>query len=562
MGIAIFKGKDKKSKYDTAIAERTSVVQEVSATGIAKPAEQTDLAFEKSGTVYKTYVKVGDKIKHGQLLVALKSGDLQAQLAQADASIESAIATLQKYEAALRAEQSKFDEIKSGKRSEEIKIAETKKRNARKSADDAKTNLDNAEQKAEVDLKNIYDGVPEIVNSAYNKADNAARITLSPLFSGSGTSEYQLTFSSCGPPDDRIFNTTKSRLETELTLNAWHNELNALAYDSPPEEMERALQKAITNLQVIKNFLNKTNIAISAACYLDETLKNTYRGYVNTSQTDINTALANVNAKIQAIAAQKKTNRTAIDTAKAGLTNAQSALLTAESELELAKAGSREEEIKTQEAQVQQAEANLDYQKAQIKYAEANRWNIWAQMAKTVIRSPIDGVVTKQETRAGEIVSSNEIVVSVMSEAKLEIETFVPEVDVTKLSLEDEASVTLDAYDEGEIFKARVVGIDPAETIIDGVSTYKIKLQFEQEDERIKSGMTANIEVLADKRENAISIPQRAVISKNGDKIVRVLGGGEVKEVKVETGLKGSNGTIEIISGVNEGDTVIVFIEE
>ena len=74
--------------------------------------------------------------------------------------------------------------------------------------------------------------------------------------------------------------------------------------------------------------------------------------------------------------------------------------------------------------------------------------------------------------------------------------------------------------------------------------------------------MTANIDVKSANRENVIAVPQRAIIRKNGDQFVRIADGEGFREVKVETGLRGSDGNIEIISGISEGDEVITFSEE
>ena len=60
-------------------------------------------------------------------------------------------------------------------------------------------------------------------------------------------------------------------------------------------------------------------------------------------------------------------------------------------------------------------------------------------------------------------------------------------------------------------------------------------------------------------RENVIAVPQRAIIRKNGDQFVRIADDESFREVKVETGLRGSDGNIEIISGISEGDKVITF---
>jgi HlyD family secretion protein len=172
--------------------------------------------------------------------------------------------------------------------------------------------------------------------------------------------------------------------------------------------------------------------------------------------------------------------------------------------------------------------------------------------------SPIGGIVTKQEAKRGEIVSPGIIVVSVMSDKNFQIETNVPEADIAKISVNNTAKVTLDAYGDSVNFDAKVIKIDPAETVVEGVSTYKVTMEFIKEDERVKSGMTANIDILTEQKNGVLSVPQRAVVDKSGSKFVKILqSDGNVKEVTVKTGLKGSNGDIEVTDGLHAGDKVI-----
>jgi len=189
--------------------------------------------------------------------------------------------------------------------------------------------------------------------------------------------------------------------------------------------------------------------------------------------------------------------------------------------------------------------------------------NIKTQLAKTVIFSPINSILTKMEIEVGENASLNVIIISLMSASEFEIEARVAEVDIAKIKINDSAKVTLDAYGSDIIFEAKVVKIDPAETIIEGLPTYKVTLQFIEKDDRLKSGMTADIDILTAQKQEVILIPQRAVISENGDKLVRVLeNGNKVKKVIVKTGLRGSSGEIEIVEGLAEGDKVIISIKE
>jgi HlyD family secretion protein len=111
-------------------------------------------------------------------------------------------------------------------------------------------------------------------------------------------------------------------------------------------------------------------------------------------------------------------------------------------------------------------------------------------------------------------------------------------------------------------FEVKVVKIDPAETVIEGVSTYKTTFIFTKDDERVKSGMTANIDILTAKKENVIFVPTRAVSSKNNEKFVQILTAEGPKDVLVTAGLRGFDGNIEIISGVSEGDKIVTGIKK
>jgi len=194
-----------------------------------------------------------------------------------------------------------------------------------------------------------------------------------------------------------------------------------------------------------------------------------------------------------------------------------------------------------------------------VKGAEARVNAVYAEIAKSVVRAPFDGVITKIDTEVGEIVPANTPIVSLMSNAKFEIETFVPEADIADVAVGNLADVTLDAYGSDTVFGAYVSFIDPAETMIEGVATYKVLLNFNEEDERILSGMTANVDVVTSTSPGTLSVPQRAVIEKDGKRLVKVVRDGKTVEVEVKTGLKGSDGDIEILEGLNEGDSIVVF---
>lgn len=427
-------------------------------------------------------------------------GQLLASLNNADLA-----AQLSQAEANLESEKAKLNELKLGTRPEEMKVQEVKVENAKTALEDAK--------------KNLIDKLKD----SYTKSDDAIRNNSDQLFvNPRGTP--QLSFSIL---DSQLKNNLESeRIVIETRLNGWKSSLDNL---SLANDLLFVASAAKDNLNIIKSFLDNLALAVgmlTSSPIISQTTIDNYKSVVSTARTSINTAITNLSA------AEEK------------LRNAESDLNLAETELALKTAGTLPEQIAAQEAQVKEAEANVK--------------NYQAQVAKTVIYSPINGIVARQDVKVGETASADTPVISLISDAQFEIEVNIPEADVAKVKISDTANITLDAYGQDVIFEAKVIKIDPAETMIEGVATYKTTLEFIKEDERLKSGMTANIDILTAKLEGVIIIPQRNVITKNGDKIVEILDSKIIKEVKVKTGLRGSDGNVEIIEGLKEGDKVLV----
>jgi hypothetical protein len=139
-----------------------------------------------------------------------------------------------------------------------------------------------------------------------------------------------------------------------------------------------------------------------------------------------------------------------------------------------------------------------------------------------------------------------------------QIESYVPEINIALIKFGDSAKITLDAYGDNTFFEAKVVSIDPAETVRDGVSTYKIKLQFIEKDERIKSGMTANVAIIIFNKPHVIVVPGGVVLEQDGKKFVQIKNGKEILEREVTTGDVSLLGQIEIVSGLEDGEQVIL----
>ncbi len=496
--LYLYLNKPSDSPYEFTVVSKTDIVDEISVTGRVKASQSIDLAFEKSGKISGVFVKVGDTVYKGQLLASLSSAELTASLDQAKANLET--------------EEIKLDEIKKGTRQEEIKVSESKLKSAVASVEDAKNSLYN----------NIQD--------AYTKSDDAIKNKVDQFIYNPQSPSPTLAFSTSFQLKNEI---ESKRVSVENILISWKKSIDTR--DS--NEIDPYTKEAKKNLDEISSFLGKVAMAVNdltPSSSLSQATIDTYKSATYTARSNINTT------KTSLLSSEEK------------LRTKKSALLIAEDELLLKKAGATPEAILTQESK--------------IKSARANVANIKAQITKTIIYSPISGIVTKQDFKVGEITSANITSISLISKEDFKIEANIPEADISRVKIGNTAKITLDAYGEDEVFDAEVIAIDPAETILEGVATYKTTLEFLDGKGKVKSGMTANIDILSAKKEGVLAIPARAISNQDNRKIVQILVSGTqtetIKEVEVKTGLRSSDGLVEIIEGLSEGDKVVTFINK
>ena len=195
-----------------------------------------------------------------------------------------------------------------------------------------------------------------------------------------------------------------------------------------------------------------------------------------------------------------------------------------------------------------------------ISYYEAALSQAIAARNKAIIFAPIDGVITKINKKEGELISVNEVMIEMLS-PNYEINVDVPETDITKISVGDEAEITLSALGKDTKFKGVVLRIDPASTDVQGVVYYKVRVGINDEKaDLLKPGMSADILIKTDERKDVIFVPSRTILTNNGtnQKYVRVLVDGNIEERTVELGLKADNSMVEIINGLEEGEEVIL----
>lgn len=490
--------KKEESNFTLAEAVYGNVSQEISETGQVKKGDGITLSFKNGGRIETIYVAVGQVVGVGESLARLDTADLYIQLQEANS--------------ALAIYQAKLDKLMTGASQEEIKVAQTAVENYEIALNTARQNLNDA-----------YEDALNTLDSAYLNSYNAFNVTDS----------IQMDYFTANDQESIRVKENKNKIET--ALKEIKEKVNKAKTDVQNEYISTALSETKNELNVIYNSLGIIRETCEELNYRNS-VSSTDKTSLDTQRTNINTALTNLVNAQQTIISKKLS-----------IQSAEGQVQSAKDELNLLTASPRQEDIDLYSAQVAQAQASADLLTNKIQEA--------------TLRSPVKGQIAKINNKKGELVQLTTKVISLIPEEPFQVEVEIPEVSIGKIEPGDLCRITLDAFPEDE-FLGKVMEIEPAETIIQGVVYYKIKVSVEEQDSEIKPGMTANVVIVSETRENVLIIPQRAITEKEGKKIVRLPEKDNYQEREIETGLRGSAGEIEIISGLKEGDKVITFIKE
>ena len=158
-------------------------------------------------------------------------------------------------------------------------------------------------------------------------------------------------------------------------------------------------------------------------------------------------------------------------------------------------------------AQVQAAQASVKQREAALAQAQTN-------LSRTRITSPVDGIVIKRTVERGQTVAASlqapELFVIAQNLRDMRVEVSVDETDVGRIQPGQKASFTVDAF-PGQTFEGRVDQVRKAAIAANNVVTYVAAVNFANRDGRLLPGMTANVRIVTDTRENVLKVPNAAL---------------------------------------------------
>jgi len=548
----------------TVKVERKDIESIVNLSGNVAVDPKITIVSKVSGKVIQLFVEEGDWIEKGDKIVEIDSTvarfnyqntlnsyniaktnyeNSENTITQAKANVESAEATYNIAKLNLDiATKTDNSHIQVNQAEEQVKQAEINLENAKNnlstlgSSEATNTSIKIAELQlnsqelslaiAQLNLKSLIESGPtdEDIKQAEEQL-NQAKIN-------NDTAKERLKESANNPntPDEEIKILENQILLTESNIKLAELNLDKLNnYESPSEDdIERAryqAEQAKVALQI--SIENYSQAKISR----DNQIKQA-ENQVRFTESQLTVSNENLNIAKNSASASSDS----IEVRKAQLTQAEASLKIAKLNLENA-----EIQISIDELQMQQA-----YNTMQIALNNLNDYTI---------TSPISGTILSLYIQEGGTASMGTIAVIGNTENFI-AEAFSDEIDVVNIKKGQDALLTFDALPHKEV-KGTVEYIGNSTTAVSGIQAYKIKIKIDDSSIVLKDGLSVNVDITTQMKNNVLAVPIESVFYHDGKYYVDVVqSDNTIQRKEVETGISSDDYT-EIISGLSERDTIL-----
>lgn len=405
--------------------------------------------------------------------------------------------------------------IKLEKAKATLRVIEARKEDAFVVLDTDKKSLDDAKAKAEKDLETAYKNALDYLEEAYLKIFNAS-ILAKKIYE----TYFTINDQDSAPVSEGKKNIADSVILVQKYITLAKNSSDNSDVDRALEKSREELSKTRISLENIRN-VTESPLYKNSVSSADKTSLDNQSSYINT-------AYSNIIDSQQNISSVKIANETSINAAQGQVAEAESQLKQEKNGLYL----------------------------AQMKEAQNDIVILENQISDNYLKSPIAGKITNVEKKKGEMAQANESIITMLSSDAFQIKADIYEEDIVKVGAGNPVDINLVAFPE-KTLQGRVISINPAEKIIEGVVYYEITVAMEESLSGMRPGMTADIIIKTNKAENVLAVPSEFLLKSNGKATVEVLDSGKIKKKEIEIGLRGEN-YIEVVSGLKEGDQVAI----
>ena len=207
---------------------------------------------------------------------------------------------------------------------------------------------------------------------------------------------------------------------------------------------------------------------------------------------------------------------------------------------------------------VKLTELQTDAAAVSLKVAELQLASARLELDKATIVAPFDSIVADVLINEGQQLSAMTYAspaIRLIDPSEIEMSGLIDEIDIAKVELGQEAAISLDALPDKEV-KGKVTFISEAGTIQAGVVSYKATITLENPGRELRDGMSATADIVIERRDDVLLVPNRAIQGSWDNPGVEVLIEGKSEQRQIVLGLSDGINT-EALSGLEEGEKVV-----
>jgi RND family efflux transporter MFP subunit len=202
-----------------------------------------------------------------------------------------------------------------------------------------------------------------------------------------------------------------------------------------------------------------------------------------------------------------------------------------------------------------------------VKQRKNALYDAQEKLSDYTLRAPFGGTIAKLNLKKGDVAGTGSAAATIITKEKI-AQIALNEVDAAKIHAGQKATLTFDAID-GLSIAAEVGEVDTIGTVSQGVVSYNVKLSFQTQDERVKSGMSVTASIVTGVTQDVVAVPSSAIKTKGDISYIEVLPGvtaptsqtgivSKVKPTQITITTGATNGTLtEITDGITDGALII-----
>lgn len=555
-----------KPEIRTQAVTKGSVIQSVAVAGSVAAMNQTKMSFKTSGKIAAIYVSVGQQVTAGQQLAKLDTTDLEAALAQAQASLVTAQNNYSRTASTTSDAQKALNQARQ-QAAQDLATAQAALAKLTNNYGAAKNNSTSAMAAVYADLQTYQ----TTINAIYSQLDAATQVqaqsgadfrsAMNALYGGLTPITNARSFAST-LLFPALSDYQRSRDDLGVAINQFDT---AIAAGSDTSGQSAIFTTAMNGYNLTVSRLNgaidTTNgplsqvasAVTSAQAFLNSSTAR-YNTFYDELRGDLATLLTAVTYE-QQLASITKTKITQATTYLNTVNDVIGGSLVTATQNVTTTAQRGQQSIDSAQTSLSSKPYDLANSQASVDNASAAVDTAQANLTNAVATAPTAGVVASVASQVGETAANPFMVLA--NTTSLVLHGTLGESDVAKVKLGLVANITVDAVSSTSRMTGRVTSLDPVATIQSGVPVYGIDVTIDIANPLVKAGMTGTATVIIASKQGVLTVPNLAIRTTSGRRYLQILKGGEAVDTDAVFGIANDT-TTEVVSGVAEGDLVVL----